>query len=432
MTTMFSGSRQGLLAAAALAALAGCGGSTDLTDEPAAAQTFEQRAQALAAKGGGTPSELTPVAASEAQQRSRDWAVGAIFDTAAPATGSVVTVPPLYFGLVFAVDAAARGDTRAALREQVAPASSAVQAALQRGLTRSVRASATATFDPVFIDAITVADDLGTWASLTLRPLSPQQLASEPNLRLAVDDSARGSWAWPNATAYDGVHQFANGARISVPMVRVQGPVLEQAGSGYTASSMAVGKGHWLVRVVPQGTPAAFGPAGLSAALAAVVPTLTVQAATTAATGTWELPATSTSQTAGLADRRGMALAMNEGNANLRGVDGGGTYLKAPAGSGWLSVEASGVNYWAAQSFEFIFSPLNVYGPGGSAGAVSVFGNLQDQPPCPTEPADLRPYFLALVQPGGNIAMLSRMDGYRSSACGRSFVVVVPPTPSGP
>jgi hypothetical protein len=422
MTTMFSGSRQGLLAAAALAALVGCGGSTDLTDEPAAAQaaaqTFEQRAQALAAKGDGPPSELAPATAAEAQQRSREWAVGAIFDTATPATGSVATMPPLYFGLAFAVDAAARGDTRAALREHLAPASPAVQAALQRGLTRSVRASATATFDPVFIDAITVADDLGTWGALTLRPLSPQQLAGEPNLRLAIEDSASGNWAWPNATAYEGVHQFDDGSRISVPMVRVQGPVLDHVGSGYTASSMAVGKGHWLVRVVPQGTPAAFGAAGLSAALAALVPTLTVPAAATATPGTWTLPVTTTSQTAGLADRRGMAPAMNETNANLRGVDGGGTYLKAPAGSGSLSIGAGGPTYWATQSFEFIFSPLNVFGSWQSS-AVNVRAEfISSPPPCPDEAADLRPYFLAHVQPGGNIAMLARLQSHTQSRCG--------------
>lgn len=421
MSFEMSGRPQRWLASAmAGAALLGCGGN-GAESEPPAAQSFEQRAQALAAQGNeaATPPQLSAPTGAQVQQRSREWAVGAIYG-ASSSTGTVMTTPPLYFGLAFALEAAARGDTLAALNAQLPAAEPLVRAALQRGLSRSLRASASATFEPSFLDAVTTASEPGTWAALTLNPLTPQQLAFEPNLRLAITDSVGGTWAWPSAGAYDGVHQFPNGHRIKVPMLRVRGPVLEQAGNGYEASSMAVGKGHWLVRVVPNGTPAALGAAGLSAALAAVVPTLTSEAAARAPQGTWQVPATGTAQTAGLDDRRGMVSAMNQVSADLRGLDGGGTYLKAPAGSGSLALGPTGLRYQALQPFEFIFSPLNIHGSGGySAGSVFVSSTFIDfiLPPCPSERADLRPYFLALVQPGGNIAMLARLDSHDSTAC---------------
>ena len=407
-------------------ALSGCGGSdSEPEPEQAATQNFEQRAQSLAASpAASTPRALPAAAQAEVRRRSREWAVAAITDTALPA-GSVVTVPPLYFGLAFAVAAAASGATRDALREHLAPADAQVQAALQRGLQRRVRAAAGAVFKPEFLDAVTAAGQPGTWSRLTLEPLSATQLAAEPNLRLAITDLASGTWAWPQAEAYDGVYTRADGSRIMVPMLRLQGPVLARTGSGFEASSMALAGGHWLVRLVPLSTPAAWGSSGLSAALAEVVPSLTPQAASTAASGTWRVPVADTVKTAGMDDRRGMALALDEANADLRGMGSGGNYLKAPPGSAGIGLSLSGFGYSASQSAEFIFSPRNLNG-GGAAGGGLV--NVGPPPPCPTEPADLRPYFLALVQPGGNIEVLARMDSYTATNCG-GFVTGPPGSP---
>lgn len=399
-------------------ALAGCGGSDPEPEQPAA-QNFEQRAQALAASGAdGAPRALSAAAQTEVRRRSREWAVAAITDSSLP-TGSLVTVPPLYFALAFAVDAAASGATRDALREHLAPADAQVQAALQRGLQRRVRAAAGAVFKPDFLSMVTAAGQPGTWSRLILEPLGATQLAAEPNLRLAITDLASGTWAWPQAEAYDGVHVRDDGSRIKVPMLRLQGPVLVRIGSGFEASSMALAGGHWLVRIVPQSTPAVWGSAGLSAALAELVPTLTPQAASTATSGTWRVPVTDTLKTAGMNDRRGMTLALDEVNADLRGMDSGGNYLKAPAGSGGIGLSLSGFGYSASQSAEFIFSPRNING--GGFGSV-VFVNVTPPPPCPAEPADLRPYFLALVQPGGNIEVLARMDSSIVTPCG-GFVI---------
>lgn len=407
-------------------ALLGCGGQ-EAEPEPAAPQTLEQRAQALAAAGAeGPPPALSAEAQAEVRRRSREWAVAAISDTALPA-GTVMTVPPLYFGLAFAVDAAASGATRAALREQLAPASPPVQAALQRGLQRRLRAGSATPFDPAFLDAVTAAGQAGTWSRLTLQPLGAEQVAAEPNLRMNIADLASGQWPWPQAEAYDGLHVLADGSRLLVQMLRVQGPVLTRTGAGFEASSLALPGGHWLVRLVPQATPSAWGAAGLSAALAEVVPTLTAQAALAATTGTWRLPVDDSTRGAGLDDRRGMALAMDELQADLRGMGSGGNYLKAPVGSGGLGVSASGFGYSAAQSMDFIFSPRNVFGPGSQSGG-SVTIRVTPPPPCPAEPADVRPYFLALVQPGGNIEVLARMANNIARACG-GFVIGPPVGP---
>ena len=110
---------------------------------------------------------------------------------------------------------------------------------------------------------------------------------------------------------------------------------------------------------------------------------------------------------------------MNEVNANLRGLDGlGGTYLRTSTATSDMSLVADGLYYNGSQSMDFVFSPLNAFGPGftGGAGSVSVnpgFG----LPACPAETVDLRPFYLAVVQANGNIAMLARLTAFTGERC---------------
>lgn len=376
---------------------------------PPAPVTFKQRAAALAADAAGIPAgEPDAAALAEARQRALEWASRAL---AGKPGGSAVAVPALYFGLAFAVDAAARGDTRAALREVVAPASPQVQALLQRGLERTVYAVGDSVFLPEFLDALTAQGQPGTWAQLSLQPMPSNPLLGDPNLRMQVDDSVSVRWTWPAARAYDGVQVYAAGS-LKVSMVEVQGPMLTQQGAGYEVSSLALPGGHWLVRVVPETPLGQWDAAAVAAAVAQVLPTLTAKAAAAAAQGQWRLPLTS-ADPVGLDDRRGMTLALDRLNADLRGLDGGGTHLVAAWGRAGLAVSASDVRYWGAQSFSFLFDPSNRF----SAGAGFVDSTWRSPPPCPTEPADLRPYLLAHVQPGGTVAVLARMQSHDGEIC---------------
>jgi hypothetical protein len=70
---------------------------------------------------------------------------------------------------------------------------------------------------------------------------------------------------------------------------------------------------------------------------------------------------------------------------------------------------------------------LNTYGPGYSYGSVGTrvdFG----LPLCPTATIDLRPFFLALLQPSGNIALLARMSSFSGTYCTNTpgFIVIPP------
>ena len=101
-------------------------------------------------------------------------------------------------------------------------------------------------------------------------------------------------------------------------------------------------------------------------------------------------------------------------------MDVGGSYLKPPQSSGLLSISAEALSFNASQSASFVFSPLNRFGPGyyGLESRLVNFGagiSIGPLPPCPTDV--LRRFYLAVMQPSGNIVVLARMASFSGSRC---------------
>ena len=191
-----------MLAAAVLMA---CGGGD--TAGPGQDLSFKARAQAREnapsdSSTPGTPAaELSTTERAEVQRRSREWATGSLLGTAATSNG--LTVPPLYFGLAFTLEAAAQGDTLLSLRSALpATSSAAVSAALQQGLLRTLRAGESTVLPTAFFNSVTATERPGTLTQLTLLPLTAAQLQQEPNLRAAVSDAVSANWPWPQVAAY--------------------------------------------------------------------------------------------------------------------------------------------------------------------------------------------------------------------------------------
>ena len=68
---------------------------------------------------------------------------------------------------------------------------------------------------------------------------------------------------------------------------------------------------------------------------------------------------------------------------------------------------------------DFVLSALNVFGPGFTTTA-GVFTNVTVRfglPACPAEAVDLRPFYLAVVQANGNIAILARLTAFSGERC---------------
>ena len=402
-----------LLAAALLIA---CGGGD--ADGPGQDLRFKARAQARESSStpGTSAAELSNAERAEVQRRSREWASLSLLGTAASSNG--LTVPPLYFGLAFTLEAAAQGDTLLSLRSAVpATSSPVVSAALQQGLQRTLRAGENTVFATTFFDSVTAAERPGTFGQLTLLPLTAAQLQREPNLRAAVSDQVSGTWPWPQVAAYRATWAPPTGGLLDMAMLRIQGPTRGLNGSEWDGRAMALSGGHWLVKIEPSAALASWGANDVNAALASATEALNQPDAAGGVETTWELPEMGFLSTTELNDRRGMALAQDKVNANLRGLDGGGTYAVPSSGSAGIGLSPAGFGYSGSQSVEFIFSPLNIYGSWGVVSTNVFWSGDFGLPLCPTATANLRPFFLALLQPSGNIALLARLSSFRGTAC---------------
>lgn len=386
---------------------------------------YVQSSQVVAtgAAGAVAAAPLTAADAAEVGQRSRDWAVTTLAGPGLRLDTNGMAVPPLYFALTHAVGHAARGDTLVALRAQVGqPSSANVEAGLMQGVSRVVSAPPDAVLSGQFMNAISMVNHPGTLQALELQALSAAASSAERNLRLSIRDSISRRWLWPQVQAFNGTFADDLGQRSIVSMLRVSGPVLQRAAAGYGAVGLPLLDGTWLIKITPEAAMTAWGAAGLDAALAEVAVTIAAQPATAATAGEVVLPASNAFYGAGLDDRRGMTLAMDKVNANLQGLDGGGSFLDAPAGSASLSLAVDGMTYSASQRARFEFNPLNVFGP--SYGVEVTTGNLVFSggvslwpPPCPSVTADLRPSYLAVMHANGSIAMLTRLARFDGQAC---------------
>lgn len=402
----------------AAAFLVSCGGGSmapGAASEPEAPfRSFAASAQSAAA-ADATPPVLDAASLAEIQTRSRERAVAVLAQTDLANRPNAFTMPPMYFALTQIVGLAARGDTLAALNREAPPVSSpAAQAGLVRGLWRQMSAGAETPFKTAFMSGARLEAQPGTWRRFDFTTLSAQDLAATPQQRLQVADHLDFAAAWPQATSFRASWRTVSGS-WNVPMVRVTGPLLALGGSGYEAQGLALpAGGGWLIRITPAAPMADWTAADLDKALAAVARAALGRSTSDATTGELLLPAVPAT-VVGMADRPGMALAMDRVHADLRGLDGGGTYLEAPEGGGSFFIGEKALSYDGYQAARFIFSPLNIYG-GGSAGYEATGPNY-GLPPCLEAEVELRPFYMAHIQSNGNLAMLARLSWFGGERC---------------
>jgi hypothetical protein len=387
----------------ALALLAGCsGGGGGESEQVAGATSF----RAYAASAGGdsaTPAALTAAEKDEVAQRSRDWAVATLVPPGAGVGGNEVAIPPLYFARAQAVAAAAAGDTLAQLRLSVPAASPGVQAALMRGVTRTISAGPDAAVTESFMRSVTAAGQVAPWAALTLDQLSAAALASEPRLRLRIFDEYRPSLPWPQVVAFDGVFANTSGERLQVPMLRVSGQIHRSSSADMAAVALSLPQGRWLVRLTPTGPIAQWSAAELKVALARAAADA-LGAGGTTAHGELVLPVATGFTALGVDDRRGFTLAQDRQLADLRGLDSkGGTYAELPAGTAALNLGATGLTLYGSTTTSFVYSPDNL--AGGGAGIELV---TPPPPPVACGDTDLHPAYLVLFNEQGGVEMLAR------------------------
>lgn len=410
-----------LLAAACVAA---CGGNDNAQSSvdpngPTTFRAYSLSGQAFApAAAGAASTPLTAAEVTEVAQRSRDWAVSVLAGPGSDLIANALTVPPLYFALTHTVASAARGETLAALRLQVAQTSSAtVQAGLMHGVARRIGAPPEAVFSGEFMNAVSMAGRPGTWQSLELEAWSAAAVAADSNLRLSVYDQISRYWPWAQVQAFSGT--FAGrGMLLKVPMLRVSGPVLRHTAATYSAVGMPLPDSTWLIQITPDTALADWPASSLSGALADVATAIAARPVSAAAIGDMVLAVVFESGAVGMNDRRGMTLAMDPVNANLKGLDGtGGTFLTAPTGSAYLQLAADGLRYGGQQFMQFMFSPSNIHNSGSGGTLVTLPPSFPL--PCPSAAVDLRPSYVTIMRPNGGILVLSRQAWPVGEGCVR-------------
>ena len=385
--------------------------------------SFAAYVQARLAQAVPSAAPLSVAQAAEVATLSRTRAVQDMDRSVSGYSYNSLTVPPLYFALGPVVQAAAHGDTLAALQAALPTvATDAVRAGLLKGLKRQVSARSDWTFAPAFLRVLTFEDQPDTWASLSLLPVPASQLSSDANTRMVITDTSEARWPWAQASPARARWDGGDFGRVDVPMLRVRGPVLRHSAAGYTAAGLPLQGGAWLIKIEPDDAYlGVWGAAGLGAALADVATAIAARPAT-AATDVADvmLPVMGVGNDS-MDNSREMGAAMDEVNSDLRGMDVGGNYLKPPQSSGLLSIGGDALSFNASQSASFVFSPLNRFGPGYGAGSTRV--NLVGQEgirigPLPPYPTDvLRRFYLAVMQPSGNIVVLTRMASFSGTRC---------------
>jgi hypothetical protein len=323
------------------------------------------------------------------------------------------------------VAAAAYGQTLAELNQAVAlPSADVVAAGLAQGVSRSISALGEGRFGPRFLSVATGEAAPDTWASLSLRPLSATQLAADGNTRMQIDDTAQLQASWPQASPERGVWESPNG-RLDVAVVRIRAPLLRHDGADYAAVGLPLAGGTWLVQITAQAHGPAWAGTALGAALTEVAAVIAARAGGSGPAGTvddWVLPVMRLDEPQERGSLAGMGLAQDEVNADLRGLDAGGTYFKPSALAGSLSIGATGLEVTGALSTRFIFSPRNTHGGGSTGGVVvtrvdPVVISPSPLPACPVGAASLKPFHLALMRPNGSISLLARVARFSGTPC---------------
>lgn len=452
-----------LAALAAMLALAGCGGGKD--DEagmqPAAARAAAESASAphttLAtyavereglAVVQGFPSP-TEVELASIHRRSVERGVAQLLPQLGTGyitdPGNGLALPSLRLSLVNTVAAAARGDTLAQLRQHQPEESGFYARMVQtQGVQRSLWAPAGTLLDGAFLRAtdmieplpplaswqgreVTRRDDAALDASLegfSAEALGALELGG--NTRLLVVDRLNEQAAFASAprTLPDGVFLGVDGVRRVMPMLQL--PSVRHVRPGYEAH-LAVGPGHrHIVTIQPatQGMQAFAASGELATALSELAQMARQRTLVALPAGTMVLPVVKELSASGNArPGSGLDLAGSEVNADLRGLDGGGTFLRTAELSTQLSISDQGLSMQGGHAAAFNFSRLNVHGPTyGSVTTILVGGQtfsivIEPTPACPRAANDLRSVFIAVFDDDLRLVSLAGLGKLTGQQC---------------
>lgn len=447
-----------LLQAAAVASLVACGGGggddssvptqapSTVVERPATITLtgyLVQRNQVVTVQGFASP---TPEERASIFDHSRAHAVsmmqGLWVDT------NAIVVPPLRESFVRTVASAARGETLVELRKQYSADLGFYAAMSQtRGIDRRVWAQRGAGFLPGFLAAIDSygplpplgswkGEEVGDWwsaeaasvhAELTkLHPGLPAAVPfSDANTRLIVADALHDAVSWPEAKRFDGIYLNDRGGRQILPMLRLIADVKRHVGSDFRADILRRDD-RWLLAIQPRaGTLSDWLATGrrLDSALQESVQALTSPTLVALPAGEIVLPVVNLELYGQSASGTGLTLAFDEIKADLRGLDGGGTYLKTGDAKTMLQIGEAGLNMHAAQVSSFTFSQRNAFAPPSSTyGSVitMVSGpylvwSFADA--CHQATADLRSFILVVLDEQKRVLSLAAIASLKGDQC---------------
>jgi hypothetical protein len=358
--------------------------------------------------------------------------------------GNAMVVPPLRYSFLNTVASAARGDTLAEVRRlyplELGPYAAASET---QGVTRQVWAQRGARFLPAFLeatDSFGPYPPLGSWAGgeeigewwldsvlrgelNSLHPELPAAVAgADANTRLLVADALSDRVDWPRAQIFSGVYQTESGVRLTLPMLRLSADVKRLRSTDFVADAVKLGD-RWLVAIQPSnGSLKNFGDQGrLEAAMADAVRALTTPTTVAVSEGEIVLPVLDAKLSGSAINGTGLMLAYDEINADLRGLDGGGTHLKAADVSTHVAIGADGLALQAAQVATFVYSPKNVFG--ANYGVIVTLASTDSTftswplPACPSTTPDLRSFFLVVLDEQKRVMSLAAIAGLNGGEC---------------
>ena len=428
------------IALSALLVLGACGGSDD---EPTAsnravasappvegAMTLAEFAQSTHQPGSASTGQLTPAELDALFFRSRDAAVAGV---SAPDGGwhyDRLYLPALEVSFASTLAPAARGETLAEIqRQHPGPTNAAVEAAMTESVRRTVIAVDGWRFTPEFLAATRGS---GSWSAQVLSGWNDPRFAQAGNVahtlakrtdltamtRLVVVDEVQWTYPWTQAQVRDGVFEGAIGYPQIVPMVFVPG-ARRIRGMDFVAHVLPVGDGLVMTLQPNARNFSNFRPR-LPSALSETVRAYATSAASLPVadlvlpTGRQRVWGQSHGQ------ERGLTLAFDEVKADLRGLDGGGTYLITQYAAEQLDITARGMVVGGGYAMAFKGSVRNRYYDGGptyyETGEVMYFP-YSSVVLCPSTEPDLKSFYLATMDRRGQMQAFAYITDLEGADC---------------
>lgn len=434
---------------ALLLALAACGGgsgpppSASATPARAAADARVTLAAYSRERVAGVPAAAAPDAAPDAVlSAALALALPPLQGWLHTTSGGIwyaeaaVVLPALQAARLDVLRAAAAGSTLAEVEAALpAAASDHATQVLLDGVARRLWAPASARFNrsflkstdrrgsafepwraAVFVDWSDAAADLAEFGDA-----DGLELSAQTRLLIGQSVSAHAPVAG-QMTAFEGVGEHTRGGWYTAPMLALEGPGGTLRGVDHVATATWVGETLWVSLRPPGDEPLFDGlsPATLGAALLAAWSAFPApEAVSSRSTQIWP-------QLTMMLDNRsrrppGIELPYHEVQADLSGLDGGGTFLTETTRPASLAIDTQGLRIVGELAMAFTFSVANQHG-GGSYGINSellLVPSIVFPGPCPRATADWRGAYLALIDRAGRLLLVATLPdvGRGTTAC---------------